>query len=407
MSYIKRNIETTIEKASKMFSAVLVTGARQVGKTTVLKHIKNDTPYLTLDDPIIQQSALEEPGSFFKTMPPPVIIDEIQYAPNLFAYIKMIADKSGKKGQFYLTGSQQFKMMKNVSESLAGRIGIINLLGLSLREIKGANFNEAFIPTTEYIDKRRPTVQELNYKEIWEYIYKGFMPAMYAGDLDWQMFYASYTKTYIERDVRDLTQVGDELKFIKFMTAIASRTSQMLNLTSLANEVGISVPTADRWLSVLITSNIVYLLKPYHNNIMKRTVKTPKIYFLDTGLAAYLTKWNSPDVIEAGAMSGAFFETFVMAEILKSYYNAGILEPSIYYYRDKDAKEIDVIIEENGTLYPIEIKKTSNPGKEHIGNFSVLDKVKDINVGTGCLICMYENIIHINEKNISVPVAWI
>lgn len=407
MSYIKRNIETTIEKAAKMFPSVLITGARQVGKTTVLKHIIRNIPYLTLDDPIILQSALEEPGSFFKTMPPPVIIDEIQYAPNLFTYIKMIADESGTKGQFYLTGSQQFKMMKNVSESLAGRIGIINLLGLSLREIKGVSYNDAFIPTVEYINKRRPTVQELNYKEIWEYIHKGFMPAMYADDLDWQMFYASYTKTYIERDVRDLTQVGDELKFIKFMTAIASRTSQMLNLTSVANEVGISVPTADRWLSVLISSNIVYLLKPYYNNIMKRAVKTPKLYFLDTGLAAYLTKWNSPDVIEAGAMSGAFFETFVMAEILKSYYNAGILEPSIYYYRDKDAKEIDVIIEENGTLYPIEIKKTSNPGKEHIENFSVLDKVKGINVGMGCVICMYENIIHINEKNVSMPVAWL
>ncbi len=407
MSYIKRNIETTIEKVAEMFPAVLVTGARQVGKTTVLKHKIRDIPYLTLDDPIILQSALEEAGSFFKTMPPPVIIDEIQYAPNLFTYIKMIADDSGKKGQFYLTGSQQFMMMKNVSESLAGRIGIINLLGLSLREIKGVDFNEAFMPTIDYIDKRRSTVQELNYKEIWDYIHKGFMPAMHVGNPDWQMFYASYTKTYIERDVRDLTQVGDELKFIKFMTAVASRTSQMLNLTSVANEVGISVPTADRWLSVLISSNIVYLLKPYYNNIMKRAVKTPKLYFLDTGLAAYLTKWNSPDVIEAGAMSGAFFETFVLAEILKSYYNAGVLEPSIYYYRDKDAKEIDVIIEENGTLYPIEIKKTSNPGKEHIENFSVLDKVKDINIGTGCVICMYENIININEKNISMPVTWL
>jgi hypothetical protein len=233
------------------------------------------------------------------------------------------------------------------------------------------------------------------------------MPAMHAEVPDWQMFYASYTKTYIERDVRDLTQVGDELKFIKFMTAVASRTSQMLNLTSVANEVGISVPTADRWLSVLISSNIVYLLKPYYNNIMKRAVKTPKLFFLDTGLAAYLTKWNSPDVIEAGAMSGAFFETFVVAEILKSYYNAGVLEPSIYYYRDKDAKEIDIIIEESGTLYPVEIKKTSNPGKEHIENFSVLEKVKDINIGTGCVICMYENIININEKNISMPVTWL
>jgi predicted AAA+ superfamily ATPase len=407
VNYIKRNIERTIEKAAKMFPAVIITGARQVGKTTVLKQNIKSIPYLTLDDPIMLQSALDEPGNFFKTTPPPVIIDEIQYAPNLFTYIKMIADESGKKGQFYLTGSQQFKMMKNISESLAGRIGIINLLGLSLREIKGIDFNEAFIPTQDYIDKRRPTVAKANYKEIWDFIYKGSMPAMHVGDPDWQMFYASYTKTYIERDVRDLTQIGDEQKFLKFLTAIASRTSQMLNLNSVANEVGISVPTADRWLSVLITSNIVYLLKPYYNNIMKRSVKTPKIYFLDTGLAAYLTRWNSPEVIESGAMSGAFFETFVVAEILKSYYNSGILEPSIYYYRDRDAHEIDIIIEESGTLYPIEIKKTSNPGKEHIKSFTVLEKNKNIKVGTGCVICMYENLINITEKNFSMPVTWL
>ena len=298
-------------------------------------------------------------------------------------------------------------MMKNVSESLAGRIAIINLLGLSLREIMEDDFNEAFIPSEDFINKRSLSAIELDYKEIWEIIFKGSMPAMYANELDWQLFYGSYVKTYIERDVRELTNVGDELKFIRFMTAIAARTSQMLNMTAVANEIGISVPTADRWLSVLISSNIVYLLKPYYNNIMKRSVKTPKIYFLDTGLAAYLTRWNSPEVIEAGAMSGAFFETFVISEILKSYYNAGILEPPIYYYRDKDAKEIDVLIEENGTLYPVEIKKTSNPGKEHIENFSVLDKINGMNAGTGCIVCMYDKGIRINEKNISIPVTWL
>lgn len=407
MKYINRNIESTIIKAAEMFPTVLVTGARQVGKTTVLKHITKDISYVTLDDPIMLQNANEEAGSFFKAAPPPVMVDEIQYAPKLFSYIKMIADESGKKGQFYLTGSQQFKMMKNVSESLAGRAGIINLLGLSLREIKGDNFNEAFIPTEDYMDRRRLSARKPDYKEIWEIIYKGSMPAMYADELDWQMFYGSYTKTYIERDVRELTKVGDELKFIKFMTSMASRTSQMLNMTAVANEVGISVPTAERWLSVLVSSDIVYLLKPYYNNIIKRAVKTPKLYFLDTGLVAYLTKWNSPDVIEAGAMSGAFFETFVIAEILKSYYNAGILEPSIYYYRDRDSKEIDVLIEENGTLYPVEIKKTANPGKEHIKNFSVLEKIKNINVGTGCIVCMYDKSVHINEKNISIPVTWL
>jgi predicted AAA+ superfamily ATPase len=191
------------------------------------------------------------------------------------------------------------------------------------------------------------------------------------------------------------------------MTAIASRTSQMLNLSSVANEVEISVPTADRWLSILLSSNIVYLLQPYYNNITKRAVKTPKLYFLDTGLAAYLTKWNTPEVLEAGAMAGAFFETFVVAEVLKSYYNAGVLEPSLYYYRDKDAKEVDMLIEQNGTLYPVEIKKTSNPGKEHIDNFSVLDKIKGLEVGTGGVICMYDKNIHINDKNVTIPVTWL
>ena len=407
MKYINRNIEATINKAAKMFSAVLITGARQVGKTTVLKHMKGDISYLTLDDPVLLQSAIEEGGSFFKTTPPPVIVDEIQYAPNLFSYIKMSADESGKKGQFFLTGSQQFRMMKNVSESLAGRIGIIVLQGLSIREIKNDTFNEFFVPAEEYLAKRKMSAKQADYKEIWEIIHKGSMPAMYADELDWRMFYAAYTKTYIERDVRALTQVGDELKFIKFMTAMASRTSQMLNLSSVANEIGISVPTADRWLSILISSNIVYLLQPYYNNIIKRTVKTPKLYFLDTGLAAYLTKWNTPEVLEAGAMAGAFFETFVVAEVLKSYYNSGVLEPLLYYYRDKDAKEVDILIEQNGTLYPVEIKKTANPGKEHIENFSVLEKIKGVTVGTGGIVCMYDKSVHINDKNVTIPVTWL
>ncbi len=407
MGYIYRNVETTINKAAAMFSTVLITGARQVGKTTLLKHMKSDITYLTLDDPILLQSALEEAGSFFKTTPPPVIVDEIQYAPNLFSYIKMSADESGKKGQFFLTGSQQFKMMKNVSESLAGRIGIINLLGLSLREIKNDTFNEIFVPTEEYFEKRKISARQMGYKEIWEIIHKGSMPAMYADELDWQMFYAAYTKTYIERDVRDLTHVGDERKFIKFMTSMASRTSQMLNLSAVANEVGISVPTADRWLSIMISSNIMYLLQPYYNNIMKRAVKTPKLYFLDTGLAAYLTKWNTPQVLEAGAMAGAFFETFVMAEVLKSYYNAGVSDPSLFYYRDKDTREIDLLIEQNGTFHPVEIKKTANPGKEHIKSFSVLEKSKGVTVGAGGVICLYDKSVRINEQNVTIPVTWL
>lgn len=407
MKYISRHMENAINKAVKMFPAVLITGARQVGKTTLLRHMKSEIPYLTLDDPILLQSALEEGGSFFKTTPPPVIVDEIQYAPNLFRYIKMIADESGKKGQFFLTGSQQFRMMKNVSESLAGRIGIINLLGLSLREINNDPFMEVFMPIDEYYTKRKVSAKQTDYRELWKIIHKGSMPAMYKDELDWQMFYAAYAKTYLERDVRELTQVGDEVKFIKFMTAIASRTSQMLNLSSVANEVGISAPTADRWLSILISSNIVYLLQPYYNNIMKRVVKTPKLYFLDTGLAAYLLKWKTPEALESGAMAGAFFESFVIAEILKSYYNAGVLEPSLYYYRDKDGREVDILIEQNGVIHPVEIKKTSNPGKEHINNFSALEKIKGVTVGAGGVICLYEKSIRLNDKNVTIPVTWL
>ncbi|MBP8819728.1 MAG: ATP-binding protein [Syntrophomonadaceae bacterium] len=407
MTYIARHAEATIDKAAKMFPVVLITGARQVGKTTLLKHMTGGIPYLTLDDPILLQSAIEEGGSFLKMTPPPVIVDEIQYAPNLFSYIKMSVDESGRKGQFFLTGSQQFKMMKNVSESLAGRIGIINLLGLSLREINKVAFNEPFVPTDGYFEKRQASVQQTTYKKIWDIIHQGPMPAMHADKLDWQMFYAAYTKTYIERDVRTLAQVGDQLKFIKFMTAMASRTAQMLNLSAVARETGISVPTADRWLSILISSNIVYLLPPYYNNITKRIVKTPKLYFLDTGLAAYLTKWNTPQVVEAGAMAGAFFETFVVAEILKSYYNNGILEPALYYYRDKDTNEIDILIEQDGTIYPVEIKKTANPGKEHIATFSVLKKLKGVKVGTGGVVCLYDKLVPINDKNVIIPVTWL
>ena len=317
-------------------------------------------------------------------------------------------DETGGKGLFYLTGSQQFRMMKNVSESLAGRIGIINLLGLSIREIHHVDFNKPFIPTDKYFQERKSfPLAVIPDRTLWEIVWKGSMPAMYAEVNDFQMFYAAYTRTYIERDVRELTHVGDELKFVKFMTAIAARTSQMLNLTTVANEVGISVPTADRWLSILITSNIAYLLKPFYNNVTKRAIKTPKLYFLDTGLAAYLTKWNTRDVLESGAMAGAFFETFVVAEILKSYYNAGIVEPPLYYYRNKDGQEVDVLIEEGGVLYPIEIKKTSNPSKEHIRNFSALNAISTMQIGSGGVICMYDRLLALDENNRSIPVWYI
>ena len=405
MKYFKRLAESVIKKQEKMFKAILVTGARQVGKTTMLKNIKPNINYITLDDMILNQSAVEDPELFLKANNPPIIIDEIQYAPNLLRYIKIAVDNSEKKALYFLTGSQQFNLMRDISDSLAGRVGILNLLGLSLREIKEIDFNEPFLPTEEYLNKRKKYEKEISYHEIWDMIHKGSMPALYQEESDVDMFYAMYVSTYIERDVRSLTQVGDTLSFFKFMTALASRIGQLLNLNSIANEVGITIPTAQRWLSILVASNIVYVLEPYYNNIMKRAVKTPKVYFFDTGLAAYLTKWKTSEVLESGTMAGNFFENYVIVEIMKSYYNSGELRPPVYFYRDKDKKEIDLIIEQNGKLYPIEIKKTANPSKDMIENFKVLETVKE--VGEGAIICMYDNIINLDEKNKVIPYKYL
>lgn len=405
MKYINRLAEDVIKKQEKMFKTILVTGARQVGKTTMLKNIKPDINYITLDDMILNQAAVEDPDLFLKSNKPPIIIDEVQRAPDLLRYIKIQVDNSEEKAQYYLTGSQKFNLMQNVTESLAGRIGILNLLGLSLREIKKIKFNEPFLPTEEYLNKRRKFEKEISYDEIWNIIHKGSMPALYQNESDVDMFYSMYVNTYIERDIRNLTQVGDILSFLKFMTALASRIGQLLNLNSIANEVGITIPTAQRWLSILVASNIIYILEPYYNNIMKRAVKTPKIYFLDTGLAAYLTKWKTSEVLEAGTMSGNFFENYVIVEIVKSYYNSGELRPPLYFYRDKEKREIDLIIEENGKLYPIEIKKTAKPEKTMIENFKALEGVKEI--GEGGIICMYDNIINLDEKNKVIPFRYL
>jgi predicted AAA+ superfamily ATPase len=406
--YVKRHIEEAVVRVSKMFGAVIVTGPRQAGKTTMLKNVVGDISYVTLDDPILLGAAKSEPGTFLKDFPPPVFVDEIQYAPNLFPYIKMHIDKEKQRGQFFLSGSQQFQMMKNVSESLAGRIGILNLLGFSLREISGTDFNEPFIPTDEYLSKRKKRLKITRYKDIWSVIFRGSMPELAANpDFDRQTYYASYVKTYIERDVRELTQVGDEVKFMKFMTVIAASSGQLLNLASVSRDVGISPPTAERWLSILTASNIVFLLAPFHNNLTKRAIKTPKVYFLDTGLMAYLTRWPTPDTLQAGAQAGAFFESFVISEIVKSYYNAGIIDPPIYFYRDKEQNEIDLLIYEGGALYPIEIKKYADPNKKDIETFNILNKLHGVNRGPGGIICMYDNLLTLKGEDRVIPANYI
>ena len=404
--YIKRHIDITVKKLAKMFGAVLVIGARQVGKTTLLKKVTQEIPYITLDDPILLQSAQEEPGTFFKNTLPPVFIDEIQYAPSLFPYMKMHIDHGKKKGQFFMSGSQQFHMMKNVSESLAGRIGILTLSGLSLREIYNVDYRDPFIPTNTYFKSRKPS--NIEYKDVWRIIQRGSMPELYSKpNVDWEIYYGSYVRTYIERDVRELAQVGDEIKFMRFMAVMASMTGQLLNIASAARDVGISAPTAERWLSILVASNIVYLLQPFHNNITKRAIKTPKLYFMDTGLAAYLTRWNTPDVLQNGSMAGAFFETFVVAEIAKSFYNTGIINPPLYFYRDKDMNEIDLLIIEGDTLYPIEIKKNADPRKDDIKAFRLLDKMNKIKRGSGGIICLYDNLISLKENDMIIPIGYI
>ncbi len=406
--YIKRHMEDTVNRYARMFGAVLVTGSRQVGKTTMLKAVASDCAYVTLDDPIRLQAALNESGTFFKDFPPPVFVDEIQYAPNLFPYIKMHIDAEQKKGQFFLSGSQQFRMMKNISESLAGRIGILNLPGLSLREIGGVRYNKPFVPEISYFTERKEDLKEVPYADIWQRIHRGGMPALVADpQTDWQAYYASYTKTYIERDVRDLTQVGDELKFYQFMTAMAASIGQLVNFAAISRDIGISQPTASRWLSILQTSNVICLLQPYYNNITKRTIKTPKIYFMDTGLAAYLTRWPTPEILQAGAQAGAFFENFVIAEIYKSYYNAGVIEPPLYFYRDKDQREIDLLIQVGNTLHPVEVKKHANPRREDVSVFDLLDKIPNIVRGSGGVVCMYDHLITLKGEDKVIPVNFL
>ena len=406
--YIQRHAEKTASKLAKMFGAILIAGPRQVGKTTMLEKLTDGITYVSLDDPIIKASAEEESGTFFKDNPPPVFVDEIQKAPALFNQIKLLLDRSHKKGQFFMCGSQQFKMMKGVSESLAGRIGLCTLLGFSLRETHAVNCSLPFIPTEEYFSARKQSLADVTYDEVWNAVHRGLMPELFTNpNYSWQLYYSAYVRTYIERDVRELSEIGDTVKFTNFMIAAAASTGQLVNVASLARDVGISAPTAERWLSVLVASNIVYLLQPYSNNVMKRAIKTPKLYFFDTGLAAYLTRWNSPEVLKTGAMAGAFFESFVVSEIIKSYYNAGISDPPLYFYRDKDMNEIDLLIENNGTLYPIEIKKHADPQKSDAKAFKIIDSIPNVKKGQGGIVCLYDNLVTLTEGVKVIPIKYL
>ena len=404
--YKYRVIEKFIRKATKQFPVIMITGARQVGKTTVLKHMSNENrTYVSLDDPMLRNLAKDDPKLFLQRFQPPLLIDEIQYAPELLPLIKMYVDASQEKGLFWLTGSQQFHLMSGVSESLAGRVGIINLLGFSLREINDfAEQSIPFLPDQESLVHLLKYCRTLPLKEVYYRIWRGAFPAMALNDdLDHDLFYSSYIQTYIQRDLRDLARVGDEMIFLRFLRAVAARTGQLLNLSDMARDADITPTTAKNWLSILQASGIVYLLEPYHSNVTKRLVKAPKVYFLDTGLCAYLTEWSSPETLEAGAMSGAILETFIVCEIIKSYWHCGKRAP-LYYYRDKDKKEIDLLILHDGVFYPLEFKKTASPKKDSIRNFNVLDRL-NISVGQGGVICLADTLLPLTEKNQVIPVS--
>lgn len=411
--YIKRHAAKTVQEYKKHFGAVLVTGPRQTGKTTlieetVVKPGKGRITMVNLDDPLLLRTANDEGGRFFLDYPPPLFIDEIQYTPNLFPYIKQIVDKEKKPGLFFMSGSQQFSLMKGVSESMAGRVGIIDILGLSLREIENNIFSEPFCPTDKYLNARKKAPLDISYDKLWDIILRGSMPRLYADPaFKAPVFYSSYLRTYIERDVRSIVNIGDEKKFLSFVRSTAARTGQMLNITKLAEDTDIPRTTAERWLSILITANLVYLLRPFHVNITKREIKAPKLYFLETGLAAYLTGWDTPDVLRKGAMGGAFFKTFVISEIIKSYINKGIQAP-IYYYRDKEQCEIDLLILQKGFIHPIEIKMTANPEKRHTGAFNVLDYLPDpYKRGTGGVVCCYNNLVSLSEMDKAIPFTYL
>ncbi|AFI87250.1 ATPase [Aggregatibacter actinomycetemcomitans] len=403
--YLSRQIQPLVSRLLKQFPAVLVTGARQVGKSTLLKHIAKDYAYLTFDDPLLLEQAKQEPRLFFLNHAGNVILDEVQYAQELFSLLKLEIDKQQKNGMFLLSGSQAFELMQNVSETLAGRIAILKLQGLSLREILNVEFYLPFIPSRDYLASREKMLKSP--ENIWQIIHKGDMPRLYQQETDWEIYYSSYVSTYIERDVRQLTNITNTTDFTRFMVALASRSGELLNYSNVAQEVGVSNETIKRWTAILQTSGIIYLLQPYSNNHLKRTIKTPKIYFLNTGLMAYLTKWLTPETISKGAKSGQFFESFVVSEIIKSFTNNGI-EPPLYFYRNTNQKEIDLIIEYNRTIYPIEIKTTANPNKKMAKSFALLNSLgKESTIGLGVIINQYPNKHYLAENLVALPVRYL
>lgn len=421
MYSIKRHIEGVVERRSKNSKAILLTGPRQVGKSTLYKHLFGKVNQVTFDDDLLLAQVEEDMNLFLLNNPCPLMIDEVQKCPSIFNKLKIVLDNTDEYGNFYLTGSQKLQLMEGVSESLAGRVSIVELEGLSLREIYDVPFSKHFLPTQEYIKEREGAVKNYR-KNLWETIHRGSYPELYSNpEREWMDFYQSYVKTYLERDVNKLIRAKNHLTFVKFLTCVAARTGQVVNYANISSEVGVSEVTVKEWISILEKSGIIYILKPYTSSALNRAIRSPKLYFRDTGLCCYLTRWLTPETLKNGAMAGAMFETFVINEILKSYSNEGLeYDFNVFYYNGKDKKrkkengeevevdgEIDLILQEDGILYPIEIKMSASPKADMASEFDVLDGVPDKKRGMGVIICLYDKKLYLRENLIALPLEFI
>lgn len=408
--YITRHMEKPVMELNEQYPVLLLTGPRQVGKTTMLEHLieveGKGRKKVSLDDLMLRELAKTDPKMFFQLYQPPLLIDEVQYAPELFPYIKIMVDERHQPGDFWLTGSQLFKMMEGVQESLAGRVALLHLSPLSQSEIMKRPPEPPFSLELPLLSERQNGRQMLNTPEVFQHIHQGGMPALVTGTYsNASIFYSSYIDTYMERDVRRLSNDIDSLKFLRFLRSVAARTSQQVNYKGIADDAEIDQTTAKNWLHVLEALGIIFLLEPYSNNVLKRTVSTPKLYFYDSGIVCYLTRWSSPETAMEGAMSGALLENYTVAEIIKTYQNAG-QEPFLYYYRDKDAREIDLILERDGKLFPIEIKKMASPPKKLTKVFDLIDK-SPLQRGTGAILCMADQLGAFDQNNLIVPISLI
>ena len=408
MAYIHRTLEQKIMDISRDYSCLLLIGPRQVGKTTMLEHLMEGSARrkVTLDDAENRRLAQSDPALFLEMHPAPVLIDEVQYAPQLFSYIKIKVDNGAAPGSYWLTGSQAFQLMELAQESLAGRTAIVHMSALSQSELYGDGTTEPLSINPEKLNHRKEHLSSCNSVEMFERIWSGGMPGHRSGRYtDRDVFYSSYIQTYINRDVSDMIPGVDKLLFADFIRAAACRVGQLLNTHDIAQDVGVSDDTAKRWLQVLEKSEVIFYLRPYSNNLLKRTVRTPKMYFFDTGLAAYLTKYSSPEILMNGAINGAILENYTVAEIRKTWLNSA-RECLMHYYRDRDTNEIDMVIEADGELHPLEIKKSTNPGTELASAFKVLDK-GSVPRGTGAILCLREEMSAIDRNTFILPIWMI